>query len=121
MKTRLDHAEKEIAEIKVTLVPLKAKLDRMHDKKGEDNNRLQIFAGMLDMFKENQDEFAKSFREEQSNFTKVFREEMKTLSGDIAKLMNWKFMLIGGGIVCVALASSAVIVFKLWMDYHAAI
>lgn len=106
MATRLDKAEAEIAEIKITLAPMKLKLDRMHDKKGEDNNRLQVFAGMLDMFKENQDKFAQSFRDEQNNFTKVFREEMKTLSADIAKLMNWKFMIIGGVIVLAAMPAS---------------
>lgn len=118
MKERVDKLEDDIVGMKVILTPLKEKVDRLHDKKGEDNGKLQTFQAMLDMFEKNQDAFAKRFREEQDKFTEVFRTEMKTISATIAKITNWKSMIIGAWIVLGGLGTCVIIGLQVFMSYH---
>ncbi len=99
MKERVDKLESDVADIK-------AKVGRLHDKKGEDNNRLQVFGSMLEMFEKNQ-----------NKFTEIFKTEMKVISSDIAKLMSWKFMLIGGAAVGSVMVVGAYYMFKMYLDY----
>ncbi len=117
MKTRVEHLEIKVSNIATEVIrlaevqaPMKLKLDGLHDKKGEDNNRLQAFSSMLEIFKDNQDNFANNLRDEHSRFTKsfgdehnrfttMFRDEMKIISANLAQLMRWQYMITGGGVV----------------------
>ena len=111
MKTRVDKLETEVDSLKLIVMPLKDKVDKLHDKKGEDNGKLQTFAAMLEMFEKNQNNFGKILREEMQSLS-------KTLSTDIAKLMTWKSMLIGGAGVGSVMIGGAVFMFKMYLDYY---
>jgi hypothetical protein len=114
LETKIEQHDEKINE----LYKIKEKVQGLHNWKGESDKLMHSLRGMFDILEKNQKDLKEEWKNSLNTLKNEIHESYKIVSKDVAQLMNWKFILVGGGVVGSIMVGGAITMLKMYLDYH---